>query len=73
MSKPKTKIHLPSRAEWKRSQPEMPRPIPPFESQEYQDYRIKLEEWAQVGRLLDLSEVPRTGSINKKDWNNALS
>lgn len=72
MSKSKAREVLPTREEWRRNQPQMPRPVPPFDSPEYQEFRVKMEAWAAVGRKLDLQDLPKTGSISKKEWNNAV-
>lgn len=50
----------------------MPRPVPPFDSPEYQEFREKLEAWAVIGRKLDLKDLPKTGAISKKEWNSAV-
>lgn len=64
------KSKLPTREQWRASQPQMPRPVPPFESEVYQEFRRKLEEWAEIGRKIDLEALPKTKGIHRKEWNN---
>jgi len=72
---PRSKAHekLPDEKTWRASRPEMPRPIPPFESQAWQDYKKSLDDWVEMGRKIELSKIPRTRSVKKKEWNSDLA